>query len=74
MSRLYRDAAGVPDNLPTCPRCGSLCGRLAQVCADCGERLHPTPSELDHARRHAHAPADAALELARRIATREPGA
>lgn len=24
---------------PACPSCGNLCGRLAQVCADCGALL-----------------------------------
>jgi predicted amidophosphoribosyltransferase len=32
----------LPDHLPTCPHCGNLCGKLAQVCYDCGARLYDT--------------------------------
>lgn len=32
--------AVLPDHLPSCPRCGSLCGRLARLCADCGMGLY----------------------------------
>jgi len=36
---------------PICPGCGSLCGRLARICADCGAFLYePTREDRDERR------------------------
>lgn len=42
MSRIDRAKgwdAVTPDQFPSCPHCGNLCGKLARVCYDCGAHL-----------------------------------
>jgi hypothetical protein len=73
MSGSSRQTVGIGDHYPTCPRCGSLCGVLAEVCADCGERLYPSAGELEAARRQAAEPPIAALMREAEQATRERG-
>ncbi len=45
--RARRHEAVTGDHFPACPRCGDLCGRLAQVCAECGTRLYDAEFSTD---------------------------